>query len=262
MSIDRVGALRRERESLLAFCGSLAPEEWDAPSRCPGWSVKDVVSHMAAIAHGVFTPWMVKLMRAKDIERSNDADVETRRHWQPGRVLAEYERWSRRLARVLPLAQGGPLARVKLRMGDIGSYPMALIPSALTFDTHTHLRHDLVPALDRPAPDSDPERMAAVLEWMLVGIPQMCGETLTFMDRPLTLTLEGPGGGTWSVTPKTDQPVEVRTGTTGGEAAHITGIAAEFPAWGTTRAPWRDHSVKLEGDEEYASRFLDALKII
>jgi uncharacterized protein (TIGR03083 family) len=262
VALDRVGALRREREALLAFCGSLRPEEWDAPSQAAGWSVKDVVSHMAAIAHGVFTPWMVKLMRAKNVERSNDADVEIRRGWEPAQVLGEYEKWSRRLAAVLPAAQRGPLARVRLRMGDIGSYPMALIPSALVFDTHTHIRHDLAPALDRPAPDTDPERMAAVLEWMLAGIPQMCGQALTFMDRPLTLTLEGAGGGTWSVTPKPAQPVEVSAGKSGNEVAQISGIAAEFPAWGTCRAPWRDHSVKLEGDEDYAARFLDALKII
>jgi hypothetical protein len=104
--------------------------------------------------------------------------------------------------------------------------------------------------------------MAAVLEWMLAGIPQMCGQALTFMDRPLALTLEGPGGGTWSVTPKPAQSIEISAGSTGGEVAQISGIAAEFPVWGTTRAPWRDHSVKLEGDEDYAARFLDALKII
>lgn len=262
MALDRVAALRREREALLDFLRPLSPDQWDAPSQAAGWSVKDVVSHMAAIVHGVFTPWMVKLMRAKNVERSNDADVEIRRQREPAQVLAEYEKWSRRLTGVLPAAQRGPLARVKLRMGDIGSYPMALIPSALVFDTHTHLRHDLAPALERPAPDTDPERMAAVLEWMLAGIPQMCGQALSFMDRPLTLTLEGPGGGAWSVTPKPGEPIEIGAGKTGGEAAQISGIATEFPVWGTTRAPWRDHSVKLEGDEAYAARFLDALKIV
>jgi hypothetical protein len=44
--------------------------------------------------------------------------------------------------------------------------------------------------------------------------------------------------------------------------AHITGLAEEFPVWGTRRQPWRDHDLKLEGDEAYATRFLDAVKIV
>jgi hypothetical protein len=31
--------------------------------------------------------------------------------------------------------------------------------------------------------------------------------------------------------------------------------------WGTRRAPWRS-MVKIEGDEDYAARVLDAIKII
>jgi uncharacterized protein (TIGR03083 family) len=258
---NRVEALKRERESLLSFCRSLGDEDWAAPSRCPGWSVKDVVAHMAALAHGVFTPWMVKLMRTKDVERVNDADVEKRRSRPPVEVLGEYEKWSRRLAAVLPAAQRGPLARVPLKLGDLGRYPMFLIPSSLAFDTHTHLRHDIVPALDRPAPESDPQRMEAVVEWMLAGLPQMCRQALSSMDRPLALTLEGPGGGSWTITPRPGELVEVSSGRTGEEAAHITGQATDLPVWGTGRAPWRDTGLKLEGDEGYAARFLDGVRI-
>ena len=35
----------------------------------------------------------------------------------------------------------------------------------------------------------------------------------------------------------------------------------DFVIWGTRRAPWRD-LVKVEGDEAYAARFLDAINII
>jgi hypothetical protein len=217
---------------------------------------------MAAIAHGTFTPWIVRTMRSKSVERSNDADVEIRRSRPPSQVLDEYERWSRRCATLFSAAQRRPLARMPFPLGDFGRYPLAVIPSAITFDTHVHLRLDIAPALDRPVPDTDGERMANVVEWMVTGIPQMCRQALAFMDRPVALTLDGPGGGTWTLTPRPGELLELGTGQTGGEAAHISGIAAEFPVWGTTREPWRDHAVKLEGDEEYAARFLDALKIV
>jgi hypothetical protein len=46
-------------------------------------------------------------------------------------------------------------------------YPIGLmISGALVFDHHTHLRHDMAPALGRPVPATDADRMRAVLTWM------------------------------------------------------------------------------------------------
>ncbi|MFT4202040.1 maleylpyruvate isomerase family mycothiol-dependent enzyme [Gordonia sp. (in: high G+C Gram-positive bacteria)] len=36
---------RAERSSLAELLGSLTPDEWDSPSLCDGWSVRDVVAH-------------------------------------------------------------------------------------------------------------------------------------------------------------------------------------------------------------------------
>ncbi|MDQ3947188.1 MAG: maleylpyruvate isomerase family mycothiol-dependent enzyme [Actinomycetota bacterium] len=263
MAADRVAALRRERDDVLAFCRLLADDEWKVPSGCLGWSVQDVVAHMTATVHGVFTPWLIKLIRSKDLERNNDADVEARRDRSPAEVLAEYETWSGRLPALLQAGQLPGLKMVPFPIAEIGRYPLALIASAFLFDHHTHLRHDLAPALGRPSPPTDEGRMAVVIEWMLAGLPQMCRESLSFIDRPVLLTLEGPGGGTWAVVPRPGGGrVEVRTGPTVGAVAHVTGVAEEFPVWGTTRRPWREHDLKLEGDEAYAARFLDAVKIV
>jgi uncharacterized protein (TIGR03083 family) len=35
-----------ERRLLLELLGTLAEEEWDAPTVCPGWSVKDIALHL------------------------------------------------------------------------------------------------------------------------------------------------------------------------------------------------------------------------
>jgi uncharacterized protein (TIGR03083 family) len=37
-----------ERTDLVAFLETLAPEEWDAPSLCDKWTVKDVVAHVVS----------------------------------------------------------------------------------------------------------------------------------------------------------------------------------------------------------------------
>jgi uncharacterized protein (TIGR03083 family) len=37
---------RAERADLLAFLSDLTPQQWDTPSLCTGWRVRDVVAHM------------------------------------------------------------------------------------------------------------------------------------------------------------------------------------------------------------------------
>ena len=38
-------------DSIDNLCQSLKPEEWDITTDCPGWSVKDCVSHLIGIEH-------------------------------------------------------------------------------------------------------------------------------------------------------------------------------------------------------------------
>ncbi|QYN33368.1 maleylpyruvate isomerase family mycothiol-dependent enzyme [Pseudonocardia sp. DSM 110487] len=37
---------RAERADLLAFLAGLSPQQWDTPTLCAGWRVRDVVAHM------------------------------------------------------------------------------------------------------------------------------------------------------------------------------------------------------------------------
>ena len=49
--------VRRERADYLAFLETLTPEEWEVPSLCTGWRVRDVVAHV--VAYDSFTPSLV-----------------------------------------------------------------------------------------------------------------------------------------------------------------------------------------------------------
>ncbi len=40
--------VRQEREALLELLETLTPEQWDAPSLCAEWRVRDVVAHMVS----------------------------------------------------------------------------------------------------------------------------------------------------------------------------------------------------------------------
>lgn len=42
-------AVREERERLATALRTLEPEQWETPSLCPGWRVRDVVGHLLAL---------------------------------------------------------------------------------------------------------------------------------------------------------------------------------------------------------------------
>jgi uncharacterized protein (TIGR03083 family) len=46
--VSLMSMARAERADLATFLATLTPQQWDAPSLCAGWSVKDVVAHMVS----------------------------------------------------------------------------------------------------------------------------------------------------------------------------------------------------------------------
>ena len=257
--IDRRAAFRAQRADVLGFCGSLGPADWRMNSRARGWSIADVVAHMGSGCRALFTPSALKLMRADSVEDANEVLVDARRDRTPRQVLGEYRRWTRVFAAIAPALALQPMGRIPVSVAELGSFPVRLLVSAAVFDHHTHLSYDMAPALDRPVAAADANRMAAVLEWMTAVLSnQLQAATPTWLDRPLSITLNGPGGGTWTV----DPCGAVRAGAAGQVAAEITGAAAQFPEWGTRRANWRERDVTVTGDADYGAVFLDAMNIV
>jgi uncharacterized protein (TIGR03083 family) len=260
VTTDRVLALRQERAGVLALCRDLDDAEWQMPSAAPGWRVQDVVAHMGSGCHAFFGgPGALEIMRSKDIEHANDMLVDQRQEWPASRILAEYERWSRRFIGVFGPLSRTPLGRVRMPLAELGRFPLTQFLSALVFDTHTHLRHDIAPALGRPAPGTDANRMAVVLEWMLAVLNnQLRAARPVWLDRPVSITLSGDGGGRWVVRPDGS----IIPGSCDGATTQIAGLAIDFPGWGTQRVGWRERDVTIGGDTEYGTRFLDAVNVV
>ena len=254
-----VTALRAERTEMVGFIRSLGDEEWSAPSAADGWRIADVVGHIGATARSYYTPSGLRSVGAPSLEALNEDPVEMRRTWPRARVVAEYERASRRAITLLDLVRRTPARRLRLSLAELGRFPLGLmIGGALVFDHHTHLRVDMTPALGRAAPATDADRMGAVLTWMLAVLNnQVAQAPVPGLDGRLCLTLTGPGGGTWWIDKGGAFAPPV-----GPVAAQITAPALTFPDWGTQRSGWRDSDVTITGDDELASRFLDRVNVI
>lgn len=207
---------------------------------------------------------MIGFVFSSDLEGHNNRDVEKRRSWEPAKVLAEYEKWSKPTGKRLKTLQTPGVGSVKLRLAEVGSYPCNVFASAITFDTGLHLCYDIASAIGREAPVRSADVIAVSSEWMVLVIPATSAEQLTWLDRPVELQLTDVGGSTWTVNPAGKKGrVSVHEGSAGSAAVTITGDAGTFPVRGTGRESWREHDVAVKsGDEELGTKFLDAVRII
>jgi uncharacterized protein (TIGR03083 family) len=63
-----LGLFPKERQALLDLLSSLTTEEWNAPTVCTGWSVKDVAVHLLGDDIGVIKGRDGPILQAKDYE--------------------------------------------------------------------------------------------------------------------------------------------------------------------------------------------------
>jgi uncharacterized protein (TIGR03083 family) len=242
---------------------SLRPDEWSAPSRCAGWSVQDLVAHTGSNFHVVVEPDTAPENPPPAAEDLQELLVRERRGWTAGQVADEFERFRRPAVAVFHAVQDEPTASIPLTLSELGTYPMHALADAFAFDLWCHLYVDLLApggSVVRPVPEPEHELLRPGIGWMLAGLPQMCPSVSAVLDRPLTLRLDGPGGGEWTLHPGRPHVV-TREGTDEGAAAVVTSSAVDFVLWGTARAPWSQHAV-LEGDTDYAARVLSEINIV
>jgi uncharacterized protein (TIGR03083 family) len=62
-STDAMQLARAEREEFLALLESLTPQQWESPTLCKGWRVRDVVAHVIGydpLSHLQLVGWMAR----------------------------------------------------------------------------------------------------------------------------------------------------------------------------------------------------------
>lgn len=252
-------AFRTERAVMLEFANSLTDAQWNAPSKAPGWTIADMIGHIGSTAHNMYSPSGIRASRQPSLEAVNEGPVQVRRAWSRQQVMAEFKTATSTTARMLAVVRRTPLRAVPMRLNELGKFPMALlVGGALVFDLHTHLRHDMAPALGMQSPPTDGARMRAVLDWMTAVLSnQTAAAPASGIDAGLTLTLTGPGGGTWWIDSNGLAKPGARI-----PVARITAPTVTFPDWATQRSSWRDAKVEITGDTELAALYLDTVNVI
>ena len=228
-------AIEADRTALLALCQALDDSIWAKDSGCPGWTVQDVVSHMACSFWLAVDPATLPDPAGLPAELAADLYVESRRAMTPEQVVADYESVSSRGLEVLAAVQGQD---VDVPLGDVGIYPASVVPTAFAFEHYIHIRCDLFAPggpLSGEPPASDELRLAPTLDWIKAALPQQNSKLLHGLDKAVEIRLTGISGRT------------LRIGHDD-VAAHITCDSQAFVHWVTQRGTWESLGVGAEGD--------------
>jgi uncharacterized protein (TIGR03083 family) len=235
---DAIGALEADREALLGLCRSLGESDWALPSGCEGWTVKDVVSHMGALFWAVVDPAALPDPAGRPTEQAQEFYVGQRRSMSSGEVLEEYASVSQQALVALAGLAGMDL---EVPLGDLGTYPARVLPTAFCFDHFVHIRSDLFSPrgpLPGPPPVSDARRLGPALEWIEAALPQQNAQIAARLAASVDLVITGNAGRT------------IRFGPPGPVGATVTSDADAAVRWMTQRGSWEELGVRASGHPE------------
>jgi uncharacterized protein (TIGR03083 family) len=230
-------AVEADRETVLALARDLDDSVWTKASGCPGWSARDVLSHMACSFWLAVDPSSLPDPAGLPAERAADLYVESRRNMTHEEIVADYESVSAKGLEVLAALQDAE--GVEVPLGDVGTYPAPAIANAFAFELFVHLRYDLLTPggpLSAPAPPCDDMRLAPTLDWIEAALPQQNADLLARLDDAVTINLDG------------GRSLCFGAADAAGPTAHITCEPEAFVRWVTQRGSWEALGVHAEGD--------------
>ena len=201
---ERVALAAEERRRWLVLLGDLDEAQWEAPSGCEGWTVKDLAAHLAGQAEQLANPVVAvrqaragkRLARGRAlVDGITEHQVGVRAGLRPHELVAELER-------VLPKAERSrrrfPFTSRRLAMrveapqphGSIVKerWPLAYLAQVLTRDLWMH-RVDVSLALGRRI-ELTAGHDGRLLEDVVADWARRHGQ-------PFDLRLTGPAGGRW-----------------------------------------------------------------
>jgi uncharacterized protein (TIGR03084 family) len=188
-------ALAAQREELDGFLTTMDREGWDVPTpRCPGWSVIDVVLHLAQTDELAIASAEGRFMGFRDDAPQNvDAAAAVAVASQRGQSgEAVLDRWRRGAADQLrTLSACDPSQRLQWVAGELSARTLATTRLSECW-IHTG---DIASALGVAMPPTDRLWHIARLAWRT--LPYAYGREDRTLAGPVALALTAPDGTTW-----------------------------------------------------------------
>jgi uncharacterized protein (TIGR03083 family) len=261
----RIGELMEQAwSSMEELCSQLGPDDWDLPTACPGWTVKDQLAHVASLESRALgrpqpSEGPLKAPHVKnELGELNEGDLEARRSMSPEELLDEYREVTGERGKVI--ASWSDEEWTEEGQGVLGKAPRDQIIRIRILDVFTH-EQDVRAATGKPGHMNGGvarlvfEQIAGTLGFVLVKRAQASeGQTVVFEV--------GPPGETFAY------------GVTGGRGTKLEQIPADptarvsmdgeaFLRLGTGRLTPDEAEVggrlRVTGDRDLAVRVLTAM---
>lgn len=194
MTTDAFDRLDRETERVDAFYSSLQPAEWGHPTRCAGWSRKDLLAHLCGIADyaragldGTVAQYSSRDGKRVGYENLNELVVAELRPLSAADLL---ELWRGKVADVHP--------ELRARGGDatidtaVGPYPLGRQVWYFASELAVHADDAGVPVTDDEREDRESWRAWFVLDALEEVSPEL---EIASDDGWFTVRLDGESTG-------------------------------------------------------------------
>ena len=235
MARDVFEALEAQGDRLDGILASLDEQQWSSPSLCPGWSVSDVVLHLAQTEEGVvatvkeeYNPVTeIQIEGAANIDEAMEGWVRAERGAPPAELHA---RWNEARKRALETLRNAD-PETPLRWAAAPLRPKTLATTRLS--EHWIHTMDIAEPLSIDNPDTEDIHSIAWLAHR--SIPYAFARDGRGDPPTVRLELKGPSGEEWSFGPDDADCV-------------ISGSAGEFCRVAARRVPASEaKSLKAKG---------------
>jgi uncharacterized protein (TIGR03083 family) len=264
-----------EREALLSLLSALRYDEWNKPTVCAGWSVKDIAGHLLgddlgrlsrgrdSFGPAAFTPngtrdFQEEILRF--INRGNETWVEAVRRLSP-RLLCD-------LLRVTGQETYGYFQSLNLfdtgePVSWAGPDPAPVwLDVAREYTERWHHQQQIRDAVDRPGL-KEPRFFAPVLDTFVWALPHAFRRVKAPNGTHVKLVISGDAGGEWSLVREQQGWALVREA---GTDLSAVVVMDQETAWRLfTKGISKDEAgvrATLSGDRTLASKVLDTVSII
>jgi uncharacterized protein (TIGR03083 family) len=273
--IDTLSLFPGERSWLLELLGNLSVADWEAPTVCPGWSVKDVAAHLLgddigrlswgrdgyvnpAFAAGLDVATLPGLVAA--IDRQNAVWVTGTRRISPG-LLIELLRMTGELTGAYFASLDMTALGMPVDWAGPEQAPVWLDIAREYTERWVHQQH-IRDAVGRPGL-KERRWFAPVLDAFVRGLPRVLRDASVPDGATLRLIISGDAGGEWVAL---RQDGYWMLGTAPGMTVDATVELDEDRAWrlftkGISKVEAR-RVARIEGDEALAGRALDTVSIL
>ncbi|HEV3227743.1 MAG TPA: maleylpyruvate isomerase family mycothiol-dependent enzyme, partial [Acidimicrobiales bacterium] len=199
--VEEVHALEEQQAELMGLLDAISASDWDRPSRCDGWSVADVVLHVAQTnemaigsATGRFTEVLLALTEGvgplADVDDGAARMVDGQRGAPSAALLDRYQDGARTLC--AELRAGDPHARITWVAGELSLRTLATTRLAETW-IHTG---DVAEALGIALQPAARLGYIARLAWRT--LPYAFARDGQELHGPVAFDLIGPAGEAWN----------------------------------------------------------------